>query len=79
MPSVPGVLGTHSHNQGVSIFYEVFYVEFQFKRDEGIGLWSEKSKILLLRKGKKRVIEKLLESFFNFKKPKLKKKILNSS
>lgn len=34
---------------------------------------EKKSKILLLRKGRKRVIEKLPESFLNFEKPRLKK------
>lgn len=75
MPSVPGVEGAYSDNQWVSVFCVVFYVEFHFKWDEGIGWWNKKSKILLLRKGKKRMIEKLLESFLNFKKPRLKKNI----
>lgn len=74
MPAIPAVVGTHSDNQWVSISYEVFYVEFHFKWDEGIGWWNKKSEILLLRKGKERVIEKLLESFLNFKKPRSKKK-----
>lgn len=74
MPAIPAVVGTHSDNQWVSISYEVFYVEFHFEWDEGIGWWNKKSEILLLRKGKERVIEKLLESFLNFKKPRSKKK-----